>query len=450
MGRKPINRDRKRFVTGRADAWSTGGHGATVKLFAKAGKLKISWQNPVSKKSKQKTLFSADSQELRERAARYAVTHSEKLRAGEIGSEEARVLPTVDELTIFDVCLLYMERIPGFPASLLDETEAKVEAWHAALPEAVRASETTPSAGTVSKDVRSFQHLWRATYEERGRVVQPFARTRKVSEIEPGDSTKLMAADVARGRSPRTVANEHDRLSAAFRYVVRQHRRSVGLLYNPIDGRIADRTKARIPRYTPEEIQKLLAKAREWLRKGRRWQLFVALGLSSSGRRVQSLLGLTAADHDFEANTVLWRAKYAKGENYGRGDSLRPMTSLHRSAALWAIQNRPNPVGPEAPLLWGRRSKGEPMDRESIRAYLHELEAEACVATIRGRAIHSMRRAVVTLLADAMGDGKAAEFVDMTVRTVRAHDYKQVQMDVQEASARALDDLLPDAEEEGE
>jgi integrase len=447
MGRRAANTDRKRFETGRSDDWSTGGYGSTVRLFRKAGKLKISWQDPATRRTRTRTLFSTDSVELRQRATRLAVAHAEKLRSGELEHEEQHRRPKLEDLTVFDVCVLYMERVPGFEARLFDASEKEIRDWYDALPDSVRALDNTPSRETVVKDVRSFRHLFRSAYPGRGQEVRPFDRTRRVTEIEPGDSTKLMAHDVQAGRSPRTVANEHDRLSAAFRYVMRQHRKSIGLLYNPIDGRMADRSRARIPLYTPEEIGQLLSTAREWLARGKRWQAFVVLGLSSSGRRRQSIVALTAADHDFEAGTVVWRARSAKAGNYGRGDSVRPMTAMHRTAALWAIQNRPNPRGSEAPLVWVHG--GRAMEVETVSPLFRELEAAAGIEHVRGRSIHSMRRAVVTLLSDALGDGKAAEYVDMTVETVRAHSYKQVQPSAMKEAAGALDLNLPNAHEEG-
>lgn len=445
--KKPVvDEERDRFESGRTHQWSAGGYGWTVKLFAKAGKLKISWQEPQSKKTKQRTLFSTDSRELRERATRYAVTHAEKLRAGE-GAEETKKKLTFETLTVFDVVLLYMQRVPGFNAELLEKTQAGVQEWYRTLPEKVRELDSTQSEGTVCKDVRSFQHLFKASYVEGDKTIQPFARTRLVSEIEPGDSSRLMGYEIAHGRSPRTVANEHDRLSAAFRHVMSQYRKSIGLLYNPIDGRRADRTPANIDPYSPDEIARLTAKAKEWIRDGRQWQAFVAIGLAGSGRRRGSIQGLTAADHDLEANTVVWQKKFAKGKGYRRGDEMRPMSAMHRAALLWALTHRPNPLGPEHPLLWSDDDPSKAADERQLDYLWRKLEKEAGVPHLQQRAIHSMRRAVVTLLADSIGDGKASEFVGMTVETVRKFSYKHVQSQTMEEAARSLDKSLPVHEE---
>ena len=175
------------------------------------------------------------------------------------------------------------------------------------------------------------------------------------------------------------------------------------------------------------------------------WQVFVAVGLAGSGRRRQSMLGLTAADHDFEAGTVLWKAQHAKRRGYGKGDQPRPMTAMHRTAALWAVRNRPNPNGPDAPLLWMESASNKAMNKDHLDWQWKQLEKAAAVPYIKGRAIHSMRRSVVTLLADAEGDGKAAEFVGMTVDTVRAFSYKHVQQDTMREAARSLDNRLPES-----
>lgn len=448
MSKNKQDKERARFEAGTADSWSTGGYGHTVKLFSKAGKLKISWQDPRLKKSKQKTLFSTDSQELRQRATRYAIFHAEKLRSGELGEDSsAPKRKTLENLTMEDTALLYMQRVPGFHVDLFDCYESQIKAWYRSLPESVRKMETTPEEATICRDVRVFRHLFGACYPDAGELVTPFGRERLVKDIEPADSTKLMGYEISQGRSPRTVANEHDRLSAAFRYVVSQYRKSVGLLYNPIDGRIADRTKANVPPYTPEEIARLLAKAKEWIEIGRMWQVFVAVGISSSGRRRGSILGLTESAHNFKAGTVTWLKRYAKGQAYGQGDQVRPMSAMHRQAVEWAIKHRPNPNGPDAPLLWMTDDPTLPIHENHLAFQWKQLEKAAGVTYIKGRAIHSMRRGVVTLLADSEGDGKTSEFVGMTIATVRGFSYKHVQKETMEQVARSLDGLLPNTEE---
>lgn len=444
---------RKRFEAGSIDRWSAGGYGYSVKLFSKAGKLKVSFQHRVTKRTKTQTLFAVDSRELRKQATAIAVTMAEQLREGRVAEEEREPRGRrLEDLTVFDVCLLYMrDRVPGFTAAEFELMEKALGEWYDRLPPAVLEMSTTPARSTVTRDVRGFQFLWSATYEdEYGEVRQPFARDRRVVEIEPADATNLMSALIQKGRSPRTVTNEHDRLSAAFRHVMRQYRTSIGLTFNPIDGRKADRSKAEIPMWEPEEIQKLRATAQKWTQEGRPWQIFVALGLLSSGRRRQSILALTAADHDFDAGTVTWRATAAKAQNYGRGDSVRPMTSMHRSAVLWAIENRPNPLGPEHPLLWMESDPTRSINEEHLYWQFREVEKAAGVEHKPMRAIHSMRRTVVTLVADALGDGRAAEFVDMTVETVRAFSYKQTQAHVLEETARTIDKLLPREQESPE
>lgn len=53
---------------------------------------------------------------------------------------------------------------------------------------------------------------------------------------------------------------------------------------------------------------------------------------------------------------------------------------------------------------------------------------------------------MATILADELGDGKAAEYVGMTVETLRRFNYKQTQPETQVATAEAADRLLTEAE----
>lgn len=441
---------RRRFEEGKADQWSAGSYGYTVRLFAHAGKLKVSWQLPPERKrTKTKTLYSADSHELRRQATTTAVELAEILREGKVEEEaESPRTRTAETLTVGDVCLLYLQRTPGFTADMMNYTASEVRTWFAALPDKVRGAETTPAVETLARDLRAFQYLWGAEYVDGRQRVAPFARDRLVSELEPGDSTRLAAYEVSEGRSPRTVANEHDRLSCAFEYVIEQYSKSIGLRHNPLRGRRLDRTRARIPMYTQEEIAKLVETARVWAHEGIKWHVFVAIGISTSGRRRGSILGLTAADHDFTAGTVTWRAEFAKRDNYGRGDSVRPMTKLHRQVVEWAIKHHPNPEGPHAPLLWKRSNPSEWIHPKHLGWMVRRLEEAANVERIHGRGIHSMRRATVTLLADELGDGKAAEFVDMEVSTVREFHYKQIQQHVMQEAAGAIDARLPSIDTE--
>lgn len=431
---RPAKETRENFEARRVAAWRAGEYGHVVRVFAEKGKLKIRYRNPRTGRPVQTTLFAADTVELRKRAATIAVKKAEELRGG-VAEAVQRTARRVDDLTIQDVVLLYMRRVPDFPEHLLTSTATKVREWYEALPESVRRLDTVPAVGTLIRDVYGWRHLF---------ADRRFRPDRRVVEIEPADATSYAQEVVARGVSKRTAANDLDRLSSAFNHVRVQHR-SIGLTFNPIEGRKVDRERARIPAFSAAEGRALWDKAPALAAEGQ-WQVLVAVGIATSGRRLGAIQHLTLEDHDFEAGTVVWRAEHAKGEHYGRGDEVRPMTPLHRKAVEWAIAHHPNPLGPAFPILWrsgGRTQAGDPrkpVPQGTLWAQLARLHVLAKVERIPGRSWHSFRRWAATYLADRLGDGPASEFVGMTVETLRKFNYKQVQDGTMRKAADAMGD----------
>lgn len=430
MTPRPAKETRENFEAGRVDEWTAGGYRSSVRLRKEGGAIRMYWREPQTKRDRQHTLFTSDSRELRRRATAEAVAMSEALRAG--GTEaQAEPKPTAETLTIFDACLLYMQgRAPGFTADMMEWGPAKLARWHAGLAPAVR--DLIPSPRTLDKDVRTFRSIW----------LQPrFARGRLARDIEPAD-WRLTQQELLGTYSPRTVANWRDRLSLVFRYIRTEHRKSIGLLENPMDGARAPRAKARIPQYTKEERAKLLVAADAALAARRFWRVWVLLGVAHSGRRIEAMLHLTGSDHDFETDSVTWRAEWAKAENYERGNDVRPMTRLHRAAVAWAIEHHPNPRGPEHPVLWSPTNPTRPITYPQVLVAWHDLERRAGVEHIRGRAFHSMRRAIVTLLSHKLGVEKASDFVGMTPETANKFNYRQtLEASMSEAAAAVDDDL---------
>jgi integrase len=354
------------------------------------------------------------------------VKKAEELRSG--GATEP-VSSSAESLTIRDVALYYLRRTPGFPDRLLEGTWQQIREWYESLSEEVRDTSTVPAFNSVWSDVYTFKRI---TRDPR------FAWSRRILDLEPADATGYFNDYVARGRSKRTGSNDMDRLSTAIRYVIQQHRRTVGLQFNPIEGRKVDREKADIERYTTEEGKRMREAAPLLAARGR-WQVLVAAGAVTSGRRIGAVVSLTADDHDFEKGTVLFRAEVAKGENYGRGDEPRPMSAIHRAAALWAIQHHPNPGGPGAPLIWQSRNPKRPVPQPTLWKQLIALEKLAGVEHKDGRGWHSFRRWAATFLADAIGDGPASEFIGMTPETLRRYRYKKVVAETMEQARTALD-----------
>lgn len=391
-------------------------------MVAEKGKLKIRFKDPRSGRKVQRTLFEADSLELRKKAAAVAVAAAEKLRSGsrqqaEMGAESA------DAVTVERVALLYLRRAPGFPEEILQGRRSgygggvsgQVNKWYAAQPESVRKAATTPKVKSLWTDVYAFLRLFKDPR---------FARGRPVMDLEPGDVTQYVAA-APDDKVRRTRVNDTDRLSCAIRYVMQQHRKSVGLPFNPIEGRIVDRTKANVDAYDDRDRRKML----DALAKGEpgpeSWQIRVILGIASSGRRIGSILALTAADHDLEANIVTWKAEFAKGEGYGRGDEVMPMTPLHREAVEWALANHPNPAGPDAPLVYQRDDTSKPFGAPAADKQLKRLEKAAGVESREGRAFHGFCRLAITAAADQFGDEAAAEYTGRKPETIRRYSYKK-------------------------
>jgi len=439
---RPAKESRQNFESGKVDGWTAGEYGSQVRVVVHRGKIKLKFRHPRTGRRVQETVFTADTTKTRKAGTSLASTMAERIRGGNLAQIEST--ETVDTLTVRKVLLLYLRRFPGFPDHLLAAPSSKLREWHAALPDETRALKTVPKASTLVSDVYGFRRLL---------LDNRFRGDRLVLDLEPGDATSYFTDWVARGGSPRTGTNDIDRLSCAVNYVIRQHRRSIGLTYNPLDGRVLDRTKADIDSYSQEEMEALWGSAPELAAEGQ-WHVLVAAGIASSGRRSGSIRALTLADHDLEAGTVTWRAEVAKGEGYGRGDDVRPMTDLHRKAVEWASEHHPNPEGPEHPILWRTGGKTLPEDpRQSVPystlwGQLQRLEVLAGVEHREGRGWHAFRRSVATFLADTVGDGKASEFVGMTTETLRKFGYKKVQPQAMEEAREALDQGF--RKEEGE
>lgn len=437
---RPAKETRENFEAGRVPAWSAGEYGHVVRVFAEKGRIKIRYRNPHTGRWTQTTIFPADTTELRRRAATIAVKKAEELRSG-IAEQVERAARRVEELTVRDVALLYMRRAPGFPERLLTASYKEVRDWYESLPESVRSLKTTPRLPTIVRDVYGWRHLF---------ADHRFRPDRRVADIDPADATSYAQDVVTRGTSKRTAANDLDRLSSAFNYVRVQHR-SLGLTWNPIEGRKVDRERAHTAAYTREEGVKLWKAAPQLAEQGQ-WQVLVAVGIATSGRRLGAIQRLTETDHDFEAGTVIWRAKHAKGEQYGRGDEVRPMTPLHRQAVEWAVRHHPNPLGPDHPIIW--RTGGDtrapmpekPCPQQTLWKQLVKLEKLAGVPHKPGRSWHSFRRWAATYLADLLGDGPAAEYMGMTVETMRRYAYKQVQQETMQKVADAIGEAFEEDE----
>lgn len=428
---RPAKETRENFEAGKADGFSAGGHGHRVRVYAESGKLWIRYKQPNGKRTPRQ-LFPADTPALRAKAARLAVQKAEQMSSGERAQVE-RSEKGAEDLSIFDVVMLYMQRAPGFPPSAFDPdgegVKAHVERWYEALPEGVRRDKTVPKARTLWTDVYAFLRLFRDPR---------FARDRKVMSLDPADGTLYAKEVAAKGGSPRTPVNDVDRLSCAIRYVITQYRRTYGIPYNPLDGGILDRTRAEVPAYGDDELRKLLDAAGRREPGDGQWQIRVAVGVAHSGRRLESMIGLSTADHDLDANTVTWRAEKQKGEAYGRGDVVMPMTPQHRAALEWALEHHPNPTGEKAPLLWRTGDPSKPINEVTLDQQLKRLERAAGVEHQPGRAFHGFCRSVITRLADAHGDGVAAEFAGRTVETIRRYSYKKIQDETMRKAAQTM------------
>ncbi|HET7321676.1 MAG TPA: site-specific integrase [Longimicrobiaceae bacterium] len=428
---RPAKETRDNFEAGKCSAWSAGAHGRKVRVYARGGKLWMRFKRPDGRRTPVE-VFAADTPALRQKAAASAAKIAERLRSGQQQDTE-RAEKGADELTIFDVVLLYMRRAPGFPAELFDPkgrgVKRAVEDWYAQLPESVRKDATVPKAKTLWTDVYGFLRLFRDPR---------FARTRKVMSLDPADGTNYAKETAAGGGSPRTPVNDVDRLSCAIRYVQTQYRRTYGIPYNPLEGRKVDRTRAEVPEFSDEELRKLYVAARQGEPGPGQWQVQAAVRIASSGRRIGSILALTAADHDLEANTVTWRAAEAKGEGYGRGDETMPMTALHREAVEWLLAEHPNPLGAEHPLLWMRGDPERHVAETTIDQQFRRLEKAAGVKHRPRRAFHGFCRSTITTLADRFNDGVAAEFAGRTPETIRRYSYKKKAEATMKKAAGAL------------
>lgn len=437
MSPRPAKETRENFLSGKVDAYSAGGYGHAVRVYAEGGRLWMRYKRPNGKRTPLQ-VYEADTPALRAKAAAAAEVKAERLRSG-VRADVERAEKTADDLTIWDVVLLYMRRAPGFPAEAFDPkgegVKAAVEKWYKTLPDSVKKDATVPKDKTLWTDVYGFLRLFRDPR---------FARTRKLMTLDPADATNYVKEVAAKGGSPRTPVNDVDRLSCAIRYVQTQYRRTYGIPYNPLEGRIVDRSRAEVAEFSKEEVRKLLEAIQRGLPGPGQWQIQAAVRFATSGRRIGAMLALTAADHDLTCTedapfgSVTWEAEHAKGEAYERGDETLPMTEEHRAALDWILAEHPNPEGPTFPLLWKAKNPREHAGEQTLDAQLRRLQRAAGVQIVGRRAFHGFCRSVITHLADLHGDGVAAEFTGRTPETIRRYSYKKRVASTMGSAAKSL------------
>ncbi len=437
MSPRPAKETRENFEAGKVDRFSVGGYGKTVRVYAENGALWIRWKRPNGKRTPVQ-LYPADTPALRMKAAAAAAVKAERLRSGQKADVE-RAEKTAEDLTVFDVALLYMRRAPSFPAELFDprseSVRTAVERWYDALPESVRKDKTVPKENSIWTDVYSFLRLFRDPR---------FERSRKIMSLDPADGTNYVKDRAAAGGSPRTPVNDVDRLSCAIRYVQTQYRRTYGIPYNPLEGRIVDRSRADVDAFTPDELAALYAAVERGAPGPKQWHVGAAIQIASSGRRIGAILGLRASDHDMARGRVTWRAEEAKGEAYEQGNVTIPMTARHRVAVEWVLAHHPNPLGPDAPLLWRRGTPEVSITEPAIDQQFRRLEKAAGVTHRPRRAFHGFCRSTITALADRFNDGVASEFAGRTPETIRRYGYKKRTDGMMQQAADALGGPLPE------
>lgn len=441
------DRAKQDFIRGRTNRWSTGGYGATVHVWAEGGELRIRWTRPTRH---QRTCFHADTRELRQELVDIAVELAEEIRSRE---DPRKSRPRPARITWRDVWLTYIrDRWPQIPDSVISGGRAEAREYYrslAALPEEVRSR--IPSPRTLLSVIQVMNRV--STYEK-------YRLDRCVDEAQPAD-WQLYTIWRMSQRVPNrdghyqagTVETDRRKLRAAIQHCMKGRPQWWGGRPDPLAGVKMVKSEAKVapPELGEETAQLLMTEMRKNLRGT--WRAYASLGIGmETGRRISEIgpdtLGFgteTLCLSDFHRGEdgrlyVTFRASVLKARNFGRGDLMIPATRGLEVIVRWLTRYHPNPLGPDAPLIW---TKSDPSRPVSYAAVSHTF-SEAWRATHdgqdppKGLRFHGVCRTVITTLVDSIGSAQTAGFVGRTVATVD-NIYKRIRPETQIAAADTLD-----------
>jgi len=206
---------------------------------------------------------------------------------------------------------------------------------------------------------------------------------RNPADLRPSDIVDFFGRLVARGRKPATLARKLSSVKSFFDYLVERQK----LSENPAR---AYRTP-RMARYHPdylsvEEIERLIMTAGEDPRYPERNRAIIEL-LYGCGLRISELIGLKAADIEFEAGFVRVVGK-------GNKQRLVPLGLYARQAVERYQESRPAAAGPTAILLLNR--SGRPFSRVGLWKVVKKLVRQAGIT--KRVTPHTLRHSFATHL----------------------------------------------------
>lgn len=294
-------------------------------------------------------------------------------------------------------------------------------------------------------------------YAEYAAVILAFFGVDRAAEsVARRDVKDFMRNMATAGKGQGVISRTVEYLRAAYRWAVADEEL---LLADPIAGVKVPGHASELPPYTRDEARRLYdaLMQRGTDSRGRKlndWRFrTMALLVVVYGVREQQARRLAWADVDFDkvykveiagesimyAGTVTFR-KATPGSK-GQKDRTVPMLPVVHQALVEALNHRNKDV-PSQWVIPKWDDTKEPVTYEGMQRALHALEGRCGVMTIVGRAWHSLRRSMMTVLVEELGPAQAAAFTGDTPAVIM-RTYVKTSPEAMVESARVVEKLFP-------
>lgn len=254
--------------------------------------------------------------------------------------------------------------------------------------------------------------------------------SRPAKDIRKGEITLWFDHLTAKGWAGRTQAMLLDHIRQVYRWgQARDH-----VPGNPAAAvETPSRTALTARAYSEAEIRKLLDAILVPTDGMSNWRFRVMLTLVALyGWREGQARRLEWRDVDFDAGAITLRQDVEGAKR--QPTRVVPILKAAKPVLMDAWNRRPD----GAPwVIPGWRDASQPVSYDGMNEALHDLERRAKVKTIKGRAWHACRRALLTELTRRLGVPQAAAFVGDTPGVVSGTYLKPGSEDVDEAAAAA-------------
>lgn len=298
--------------------------------------------------------------------------------------------------------------------------------------------------------------LRRATLERYAEYAQVilagFGAEKPAASLRRGEVKEFMRRMAGAGKGSGVIARTIEHLRQVYRWAVAEEEL---LEADPIAGVRAPSRKSKVPPYTREESRRLyeaiLKRDVDALgRKKNDWRLrWVTLLTCVYGVRVMQACSLRWSDIDLDQVMLLEGAAYTgvitwKQERVGskgQQDRTVPMVPAVRELLLHIHQHHRN----GDIVAWGWQDPETEVTYDAVNRGIHRIERQASVRTIRGRAFHSLRRGIMTILVEEFGVNAAAALTgDSPVVIMR--DYVRPSKEAMGQAMKAVEKAFPGTE----